>query len=42
MWSARSGVKTELIDQMVLRVDAADVDRMHRDALKRGRASPAK
>ena len=40
--AARSGVKTELIDQIVLRVGAADVDRMHRDALKRGRASPAK
>ena len=40
--AARSGVKTELIDQMVLKVDAVDVDRMHRDVLKRGRASPAK
>lgn len=40
--AARSGVRTELIDRMVTKIDAADIDRLHRESTKRGSAPPAK
>jgi parvulin-like peptidyl-prolyl isomerase len=39
---ARAGIRTEIVDPMVLKVDEATIDRLHREALTPGAASKQK